>query len=131
MSGIYVDHQNPNRAWISYNGYSATTPMEPGHLFEVTYDPVAGTATWVSLDGSGQGALGDLPITDVVRDDLTGDLFVSTDFGVLYQAFGTGTWLPAAEGMPLGEVASVTIVPSARKLYAATHGLGAWVTTLQ
>jgi hypothetical protein len=131
VSGIYVDNQNPTRAWISYNGYSATTPNEPGHVFEVTYDPVAGTATWVSLDGSGPGALGDLPVTDVVRDDPTGDLFVSTDFGVLHQASGSGVWLPAATGMPLGEVASLTIVPSARKLYAATHGLGAWVTTLQ
>jgi hypothetical protein len=28
------------------------------------------------------------------------------------------------------EVAGLTIVPSARKLYAATHGLGAWSLNL-
>ena len=27
--------------------------------------------------------MGDLPTTDVVRDDVTGDLYASTDFGVM------------------------------------------------
>jgi hypothetical protein len=32
--------------------------------------------------------------------------------------------------MPSVEVAGLTIVPGARKLYAATHGLGAWLLNL-
>ena len=40
-------------------------------MFEVTYNPVAGTAVW--LDRSYD--LGDIPITDVARDDVTGDLY--------------------------------------------------------
>ncbi|HET7291272.1 MAG TPA: sialidase family protein [Vicinamibacteria bacterium] len=130
VSSIYVDPQNANRAWISYGGYSAVTPLTPGHVFEVVYDPGAGTATWTSLDGSGGTALGDLPANDVARDDLTGDLYVATDFGVLRRAAGSAAWLNAADGLPKAEVSGLTIAPAARRLYAATHGLGAWMLAL-
>ena len=36
VSSIYVDPANPNHAWISYSGYNANTPSQPGHVFEVT-----------------------------------------------------------------------------------------------
>jgi hypothetical protein len=32
--------------------------------------------------------------------------------------------------MPNVEVPGLTIVPAARRLYAATHGLGAWLLNL-
>jgi hypothetical protein len=130
VSSIYVDPANPNHAWVSYTGFSAATPGTPGHVFEVTYNPGAGTATWTSLDGSGAGALGDIPITDLVRDDPTGDLYAGTDYGVLRLASGSSSWTLAASGMPNVEVAGLTIVPSKRKLYAATHGLAAWSLNL-
>ena len=41
VSGIFVDPTNPNRAWLSYSGYSAATPATPGHVFVVVYDPVS------------------------------------------------------------------------------------------
>src|SRR5438445_1082751 len=47
---IYVDAKNPNRAWISYSGYSARTPTTPGHIFEVRFNPNSGTATFTSID---------------------------------------------------------------------------------
>jgi hypothetical protein len=37
----------------------------------------------------------------------------------------------AAPGMPKVEVAGLTIIAGERKLYAATHGLGAWLLNLQ
>jgi hypothetical protein len=127
VSGIHVDPSNPNRAWISYSGFSAATPATPGHVFEVTYNPTAGTATWVdrSLD------LGDIPITDIVRDDVTGDLYASSDFGVFRLVANATGWVAAAPGMPKVEVAGLTIIAGERKLYAATHGLGAWLLNLQ
>lgn len=128
-SSIYVDPANPNHAWISYSGYNFNTPTTPGHVFEVSYDPVAGTATWTNLDG-GTGPMGDLPVTDLVRDDPTGDLYAATDFGVLRLANGSSTWTVAGTGMPMVEVPGLTIVPGARKLYAATHGRSAWALTL-
>ena len=131
VSSIYVDPADANHAWISYSGYNANTPTTPGHVFEVRYNPVAGTATWTNLDG-GTGPMGDLPTTDLVRDDVTGDLYASTDFGVmtLPSGNGAGSWVSAGEGLPNVEVAGLTIVPGARKLYAATHGRSAWVLTL-
>jgi len=122
VSGLYVDPGNPNHAWISYSGFNATTPTTPGHLFEVTYNPVAGTASWNDRSYD----FNDLPMTDVVRDDVTGDVYVSSDFGVLLLASGSTSWTLAAPGMPNVEVAGLTIVPSVRKIYAATHGLSAW-----
>jgi hypothetical protein len=129
VSSIYADPANANHAWISYSGYNANTPTTPGHVFEVTYNPGAGTATWTNLDG-GVGPMGDLPTTDLVRDDVTADLYASTDFGVMRLANGSGSWTAAGGGLPNVEVAGLTIVPGARKLYAATHGRSAWVLTL-
>jgi len=120
ISSIYVDPANANHAWVSYSGYNINTPAQPGHVFEVTRTGT--TATWVDKSYN----LDDLPVTDLVRDDLTGDLYAGTDFGVMKLASGSTTWTIAAPGMPMVETPGLTIVPSARVLYAATHGLGAW-----
>jgi hypothetical protein len=130
VSSIYIDPANANHAWVSYSGFSSATPGTPGHVFEVAYNPLAGTATWTSLDGATGGPLGDIPVTDLVRDDVTGDLYAATDYGVLRRASGSPVWTFAAPGMPNVEVPGLTIVPANRKLYAATHGLGAWSLNL-
>jgi hypothetical protein len=132
VSSIYIDSANSNHAWISYSSYSALTPTTPGHVFEVTYNAVTKDATWTDLDG-GTGPMGDLPVTDLVRDDSTGDLYAATDFGVLKLAGGNSAnaWVVAGSGLPMVEVAGLTIVPSARVLYAATHGRSAWKLSLQ
>ena len=122
VSSIYVDPADGNHAWISYSGFGSNTPATPGHVFEVTYNPGTGTSTWVDRSFD----IGDLPVTDLVRDDATGALYAANDFGVLLLAAGTTSWVEAASGMPNVEVAGLTIVPGARILYAATHGLGAW-----
>jgi hypothetical protein len=129
VSGIYVDPTNPNHAWISYSGYNFNTPTESGHVFEVTYDPSTPDATWTSLDNPGGTAFPDSPATDVVRHS-NGDLFVSNDFGVMLLANGSTSWTTAGTGLPMVEVAGLTIVPGSRVLYAATHGRSAWKLTL-
>ena len=128
VSATVVDPANPNHAWITYTGYNANTPSTPGHVFSVTYDPGAGTATWTSLDG-GTGPLGDLPVTGLARDNSTGTLYAATDFGVL--ASKGGNWVPAGPGMPEVETAWVTIDQSSHTLYAATHGRGIWSLKLK
>ena len=127
VSSIHIDSSNGNRAWVSYSGYSVNTPTTPGHVFEVTFNPATGTATWVnrSLD------LADLPVTDLVRDDVTGDLYAASDFGVLRLPDGASSWRLAAGGMPNVEVAGLTIVTGERQLYAATHGLSAYLLNLR
>jgi len=126
VSGIAVDPANPNRAWVSYSGYGSNTPSTPGHVFEVVYDPNTDTSTWNDWSYD----LGDLPVSGIAYDDVTGDLYASNDFGVLRLTGGTTSWTLAAPGMPNVEVAGLTIVPSERKLFAATHGLSAWSLNL-
>jgi len=133
VSGISVDPANPNHAWISYSSYSSLTPTTPGHVFDVTFNPTAnggtGDATWTILDGSGATAFPDFPATSIAHDT-NGDLYVSNDWGVLRLPSGSPDWEVAGTGLPMVEVAGLTIVPGARKLYAATHGRSAWQLTL-
>jgi len=126
VSGISIDPKNFNHAWISYSGYNARTPTTPGHVFSVTYDPMAGTATWTNIDGNA----GDIPVTALVRDDRSGDLYTANDFGVLRLPAGTTVWQTAGTGLPNVEVPGLSISTSARLLYAATHGRGAYVLHL-
>jgi hypothetical protein len=122
VSSIHVDPTNGNRAWISYSGYGANTPGTPGHVFQVVYNPATDTSVWTDLSHD----FGDLPVNDLVRDDVTGDLYAATDFGVLRLAAGTTTWTNSAPGLPNVEVTSLEILPAERILYGATHGLSTW-----
>ena len=85
---------------------------------------------------------GDLPASDVVQDDKTGKLYVSTDFGVLWAGGNSkGNW-HVTQGMPRFEVMHLEIQPSSRVptcvgtstcpriLYAATHSQGIWALNL-
>ena len=128
VSGITIDPANPNHVWISYSSYSTLTPTTPGHVFEVTRTAPS-TATWRSLDSPGGTPFPNFPATGIARDS-NGDLYVSNDWGVLILANGAVSWVPAGTGLPMVEVAGLTIVPSARTLYAATHGRSAWQLTL-
>ncbi|MFN2546816.1 MAG: hypothetical protein ABR567_05250, partial [Myxococcales bacterium] len=140
ISSIAPDPANPARAFLSYDGYNSNTRDQPGHVFEVTFTPGGGggcptAAVWrdllVEVGGSDHSTPpGDLPIDDLARDDLTGDLYASTDFGVLRghseDAGATYVWTVAGTNLPFVEVPGLTIDPCSRALYAATHGRGIW-----
>ena len=136
ISRISIDPANANHAYVSYLSFnelvvnSGESP-KPGHVFSVTYDPIAGTATWTNLEGTGT-PIGNQPVNSVAFDPVTGDLYASTDFGVvkLAGADGTKPWTMAAQGLPVVTVAGLTINPGARQLLGATHGRGAWQLTL-
>ena len=147
-SGITVDPSNPNHAWVSYSGYNAATPTTPGHVFSVTSTGTTGGGTFTNLNvESGSSAYptpfsdGDLPVSDVVRDDSTHTLYVGTDFGVL-QGNNDGASWHVTMGMPRYEVMHLEMQPSNRVptcakkgpcehlLYAATHSQGIWVMKL-
>ena len=128
VSGIAIDPTNPNHAFLSFSGYEAYTPGQPGHVFEVTFHPGTGNATWTDISSN----IGDQPVTDVAFDDQTGDIYVSTDFSVLRLEDGGNMWVAAAAGLPPVATYGLTIDTSdaGRVLYAATHGRGAWSVAL-
>ena len=150
-SGIYVDPADTGHAWVTYSGYNAATPSTPGHVFEVKENgTAAGSGIFTNLNvEAGTGAFptptndGDLPVSDVARDDANQTLYVSTDFGVLRgDSDGKGGWHVTA-GMPNYEVMHLEIQPSSRVptctggapgckhvLFAATHSRGIWQMNL-
>ena len=72
------------------------TPATPGHVFDVVFNPATGVATFTSLDGTGQGALGDLPVGTIERDEAKGVLYIGTDFGVARRVRPQTGWTSAA-----------------------------------
>jgi hypothetical protein len=136
-SSVYVDPENSNHAIVTFSGYNATTPTLPGHVFDVVFNPATGTATWTDISYD----LLDQPVNDAVFDTATGDIYISTDFGVARLAAGTQTWVPAATELPTATVSGLTLVTvqknghgvqkGDRLLYAATHGRGAYRLRLE
>jgi hypothetical protein len=128
ISGIAIDQNDPNHAYVSFSGYDVyaqAAGTAKGHVFEVTYNPNTGTATWKNISRN----LGDQPITDVAYDRTTGIIYASTDFGVVqfHPRFGSG-WVPTSWNLPTVAVYGLTInvTSTGRVLYAATHGRGIW-----
>ncbi|HEV2901756.1 MAG TPA: hypothetical protein VGW30_00695 [Gaiellaceae bacterium] len=128
-TGIFIDPNDPNHAWISYSGFNAKTPGTPGHVFEVRYAPNA--TTFTALDGSGQirDRLGDIPTTSITRTP-DGTLYVGTDYGCV-KSTGDGVWRECAKGLPRMLVSDLIYVKERRKIYAATHGQGVWELDLR
>jgi PKD domain-containing protein len=127
VSGIAVDPADANHAWISFSGYAAYTPGEPGHVFSVRFNPSTGSAAWTDITRN----IGDQPVTSVAFDADTGDLYASTDFGVLRLPRGSSTWVEAAPGLPRVAVYGLSLSPQAHVLYAATHGRSAYAIRLR
>jgi len=122
ISGVAIDPEDSNHAFVSFSGYNAYTPTTPGHVFEVRYHPHSGTATWTDLSFN----LGDMPVTGIALDSVTGDVYAATDFGVVSLRSGSHQWSTAAPGLPFVAVYGISIDSAARILYAATHGRGIW-----
>ena len=88
-------------------------------MFDVTWN--GATAVWRNLNV--ESGNGDYPINDIARDDVTGNLYAATDFGVLVgtPSGANYVWTPTA-GLPRVEVSGLRIHSAQRVLYAATHG---------
>jgi hypothetical protein len=122
VSGIAIDPADANHAYVSFSGYDAATPSAPGHVFDVHYDPATSSATWTSLDAD----LPDTPITDIAYDDMTGDLYVGTDYTVLGRPGGAPAGGAGAPGGAPGAVTNTVLRVDGRALYATTYGRAVW-----
>ena len=132
VSGIAVDPKDANHAFVSYSGYSAYAAG--GHVYEVRFNPTTNTVSAQDLSGeTGNGGLGDQPITGIAYDSMMGTVFASTDFGVLALGANRGVWTGTGTGtgsatgdLPVVATYGLTYDQGSRTLYAATHGRGVW-----
>lgn len=122
VTGIAIDPYDPDHAYVSYTGYDAYTPNQPGHVFDVTYDPKRGTASFEDLSFN----LGDQPVTGLALYGGNRNLFAATDFGVLELPAGSDQWVKAGKGLPKVATYGLSVSDDGRILWAATHGRGAY-----
>lgn len=122
VSQIAVDRSNWRIAYLSYAGFSAATPTNPGHLFKTTN----GGTTWTDVSSG----LPDLPTNSVVLDpSFPNTLYAGTDIGAYVTTNGGGSWSRLGTAMPKVTTWQLDFDSSRRLLVDGTHGRGAYSIT--
>jgi hypothetical protein len=130
----------PRAGWVTSLAFD---PRAAGVVY-ATYGNFGGThvyrsadngATWQPLDGGGDGPLPDIPVHSIVVDPDEGSrLYLGTDLGVFVSTDGGSRWLVEETGFgpAVTEWLSLVRDPSGRRrLFAFTHGRGAWRVDLR
>ena len=117
LTDIEFDPSNHRNVYLTYSGYG--TP----HVFKSTN---AG-ASWTDISNN----LPDIPANTLqVHPQNPNLLFLGTDIGVFLSENGGQAWQPATNGLPTVQVAAITLHTKANRVYAATHGRGAYSAEL-
>ena len=122
ISGVKIDTNDPDHAYLSLSGYSRQWEIGPndpgvGHVFETTN----GGTSWSDVSGN----LPDEPMNDIVFENH--HLVVAADDGVFVSSDDGATWGRLGTELPNVVVDQLTIDPKGT-LVAATHGRGVWTT---
>jgi photosystem II stability/assembly factor-like uncharacterized protein len=125
---------------------AAPFPGSPGAVTKVLAHPTDAGAAFVTFSGYQAGLPHVMLTTDLGSSwqDVTGDLpdqpvnaiavdpanpshwFIGTDVGVWVTVDGGSVWAPFDVGLPRAVVCDLEIQTATRKLFAGTHGRGAW-----
>ena len=117
LTSIEFDASDHRNVYLTYSGYG--TP----HVFK-TSD--AG-ASWTDISNN----LPDVPANMVqVHPQKPNLLFLGTDIGVFLSENGGQTWQPCTNGLPTVQVSAIHLNLNANRVYAATHGRGAYSAEL-
>ncbi len=119
LSSLAIDPGNKDIAYATYSTFTGT------HVWR----SVDGGATWNALDGSGAGALPDVPVHSIAIDPSnTARLYIGTDVGVFTSTDGGANWAVETTGFPnvITESLQVQIANGVTQIYAFTHGRGVW-----
>jgi PKD repeat protein len=116
---VAVSNTNPDVAFVTYSGYSATNKV-----FKTTN----GGGAWTNLSSG----LPNVPVNCVVyHNNSTEDaIYVGTDIGVFYRDNTTSGWIEFSSGLPRTEVSDLEIFYPTGRLRAATFGRGTWDSDL-
>lgn len=127
VTRVAIDPTTASIAYASFSGFNETT-LKPGHVFQTT----SSAATWTDISGN----LPNVPTNALVVDPQTPTtIYAGTDIGVFYTTNVNGsstTWNRLGFGLPNVAVFDLKIgkYGPTVKMYAATHGRGAWTFTL-
>ena len=118
---IAIDPNDSLNVFVVYSGFA-----DDGHVFQST----DGGATWANITGN----LPDVPTSAIVLDPpasthnlCSQNIYVGNDLGVWASTNDGTTWQPYSTGLPNAVIISdLSISPSDHKLWAATHGNGAY-----
>ncbi|HYM61503.1 MAG TPA: hypothetical protein VEZ11_11500 [Thermoanaerobaculia bacterium] len=119
VSSLTFDPTNADVAYATYAGFGGT------HVWRSD----SGGASWTPLDGSGTGALPDIPAHSVAVDPTRpARLYLGTDLGIFVTLDGGAHWSVENSGFTNVITEVVVIGQGARgpAVYAFTHGRGAW-----
>ncbi len=111
---IAVDPQNDSTLYVVLSGFGES------HLFKTTDDGLL----WKDL-GAG---LPDVPTNAVAVDPADSKIiYVGNDLGVFATTDGGTSWEQFSTGLPAGVIVmDLSLIPSVRKIRAATHGNGVY-----
>lgn len=120
VSSISFDPASSQIAYATYAGFGGV------HVWK----SIDGGASWSPLDGTGEGALPDLPAHAIAS--YGGTLYLGTDLGIFVSTDDGGTWA-AERNFPrvITEALFVSNTSHGPALFAFTHGRGAWRIELQ
>jgi len=119
VTSLAFDPADAQTAWATFSNYGGA------HVWRSD----DGGVTWSPRDGSGAGALPDLPVHSLAIDPANRQrLFVGTDLGIFASRDGGASW--AVENTGFANVVTEKLVVARHAdglwLYAFTHGRGAW-----
>jgi len=114
ITSIIVSNTNPEKAWVTFSGYSAAN--------KIWYTVDAGN-TWTNYSTG----LPNLPVNCITLQHCSDDgLYVGTDVGVYFRDNSHSSWQSYFSGLPNVDVQELEIAYSIGKIRAATNGRGLW-----
>ena len=123
VSSFGFHPSNPNLAYATYSTFGEEHVWKTDDAGE----------TWVSIDGTGGGALPDIPVHSIVVDPVNPQtLYIGTDLGIFVSTDDGATWAVENTGFAnvVTEKLQIVGTGATRKLFAFTHGRGAWRTPI-
>ncbi len=126
VSSLTFQNGSPDTAWATYSSVGGT------HVWRTT----DGGNSWSARDGSGVGALPDIPVHSLVMDPGNPSrIYVGTDLGIFFSPDAGATWTIENTGFANVIVERLALGPpqifnGPPMLHAFTYGRGIWKTPL-
>lgn len=130
VSWVAYDPVDPNVAYATFSTFGGGA-----HVWKSTN----GGTTWEPIDGTGAGALPDVPVNTIaVNPNNRSHLYIGTDVGLFSSLDGGQTWMVENAGFANAPVWALALQSErlngspvdSWRLFSFTHGRGAWRVNL-